>query len=45
MEDGVKQLWQGIKGLVKESAEGGKTGVATLQAVDGRLVSSGKGKR
>lgn len=30
--------------VIKDSGEGGKTGVATVLAVDGRLVSDGDGK-
>lgn len=45
LEGGVKHMWQGINGTVCKSGEGGKTVVAMLRAVHGRLVSSGKSKR
>ncbi|CAB1119083.1 unnamed protein product [Ectocarpus sp. CCAP 1310/34] len=45
LEGNVKQMWEGISGLVKKTAQGGDTGVATLRGVNGGLVSSGKGKR
>lgn len=31
--------------MVKNTAQGGDTGVATLRGVNGGLVSSGKGKK
>ncbi|CAB1103133.1 unnamed protein product [Ectocarpus sp. CCAP 1310/34] len=45
LEGNVKQMWEGISGMVKKTAQGGDTGVATLRGVNGGLVSSGKGKR
>ena len=45
LEGNVKQMWQGISGMVKNTAQGGDTGVATLRDVNGGLVSSGKRKR
>ncbi|CAB1096931.1 unnamed protein product [Ectocarpus sp. CCAP 1310/34] len=45
LEGNVKQMWEGISGMVKKTAQGGDTGVATLRGVHGGLVSSGKGNR
>ena len=45
LEGNVKQMREGISGMVKKIAQGGDTGVATLRGVNGGLVSSGKGKR
>ena len=45
LEGNVMQMWQGIKGMVTNTAQGGDTGVATLRGVSGGLVSSGKRKR
>ena len=45
LEGNVKQMWQGNSGMVKNTAEGGDTGVATLRGANNGLASSGKRKR
>lgn len=41
----MKRIWLGIDGMTKQSGERRSTEVAILQAVNGRLVSNGKGKK
>lgn len=41
LEDGRRQMWQGIDGVAKKSEAEGSTQVVVLRAVDGRPISSG----
>ena len=41
----MKQMWVGIKGILGKQAGEADTGIATLRAQNGIMVSSSKGKR
>ena len=44
-DDGMKQMWVGIRGIPGQQAGEADTGIATLRAQDGKKVSSSRGKR
>ena len=44
-DGGMKQMWVGIKGILGQQAGEADTGLATLRAQNGKLVSSSKAKR
>ena len=44
-DGGMKQMWVGIKGILGQQAGEADTGMATLRAQCGKMVSSSKGKR
>ena len=44
-DGGMKQMWVGIKGILGKQAGEADTGIATLRAQNGKMVSSSKGKR
>ena len=44
-EGGMKQVWVGIKGILGKRAGEADTGIATLRAQNGKMISSPKGKR
>ena len=41
----MKQMWVGIKGILGKQAGEADTGISTLRAQNGQMVSSSKGKR
>ena len=43
-EGGMKQMWVRIKGILGKQAGEADTGIATLRAQNGKMVSSSKGK-
>ena len=44
-EDGMKQMWVGMKGALGQQAGEADTGIATLREQNGKMVRSSKGKR
>ena len=44
-DGGMKQMWVGTKGILGKQAGEADTGIATLRAQNGIMVSSSKGKR
>ena len=44
-DGGMKQMWVGIKGILGKQAGEADTGIATLRAQNGKIVSSSQGKR
>ena len=44
-EGRMKQMWLGINGILGKRAGEADTGIATLRAQNGKIVSSSKGKR
>ena len=44
-EGEIKQMWVGINGRLSKTAGEDDTGISTLSAQNGKMVSSSKGKR
>ena len=44
-DGGTKQMWVGIQGIPGKQAGEADTGIATLRAQNGKMVTSSKGKR
>ena len=44
-DGGTKQMWVGIKGILGQQAGEADTGIATLRAQNGKMVSCSKEKR
>ena len=44
-DGGMKQMWLGIKGIIRNQAGKIDNGIAILRAHNGKIVSSSKGKR